>query len=335
MSEKHSRLSPSKAHRYVRCPVSVLREEGFPPDTSPYAEEGRLAHELAAARLTGAPDPMHVPLDMFEPVMTYVETVRAMSRGASVTRVETRVRLDAVLDEGESGTVDFFAVLGKELQVHDLKYGKGVPVEADGNEQLILYGLGALPIAEMLGEIESVRLVIHMPRRDGGFVSEKVYTVAEMYGMVEKFRSVVEIIQGLSKDDPANPGAKQCRFCNKHLKAVCPELKAVPAAAVADFDDVDSVAGGVAAYGMEKLAESYALLDLAAVWAKAVADEAMTRMLNGEAMPGYKLVAGRPGNRTWTDDAAAEARLKAMRLKGGGLRPTRYSRRRGLRTKSA
>lgn len=314
MSEKHSMLSPSKAGRYMRCPVSAVRAVGVAEDVSEFAEEGRLAHALAESILTGKPEPAGVPADMREPVSVYVETVKAMSQGASATGVEKRVDLASVLDEGEKGAVDFYAIVGGELQVHDLKYGKGVKVDAEDNEQLLLYGLGMLPAAELLADIAKVRLVIHQPRL--GNVSEVVYTVQEMNVFRDKFRAAVEIISGLKADDPANPGEKQCRFCPKGVKQNCKELaEACINGVTALGETAADVKKSVSAVDMEALAKSYAMLPLIGIFVKAVEEAAMSRLLAGESMPGFKLVEGRAGNRQWADDEQAEKWMKKLKLK--------------------
>ena len=47
MVSSHSPYSPSKAHRYIRCPGSVALEAGLEDSSSTYAREGTAAHKLA------------------------------------------------------------------------------------------------------------------------------------------------------------------------------------------------------------------------------------------------------------------------------------------------
>src|SRR3989304_4281404 len=54
MSE-HAKLSASGSHRWINCPGSVKAEEGFPNTTNKYAEEGILAHEIAAIKFRNHP----------------------------------------------------------------------------------------------------------------------------------------------------------------------------------------------------------------------------------------------------------------------------------------
>lgn len=62
MSNGHSKLSPSSAHRWCSCTASVSYIDSLPyvpSEDSPYAQEGTLAHEVFAEAL-GLPNPFEV-----------------------------------------------------------------------------------------------------------------------------------------------------------------------------------------------------------------------------------------------------------------------------------
>ena len=65
MTNKHSKLSPSSAHRWMACPGSVRLEAQFPDESSPYAKEGTTAHELVESMMRGE----HVVRELYDPVM--------------------------------------------------------------------------------------------------------------------------------------------------------------------------------------------------------------------------------------------------------------------------
>ena len=67
---------------------------------------------------------------------------------------------------------------GSVLYVIDFKYGKGVPVSAEGNPQLSLYALGAYEAYKILYPITEVQLAIVQPRLDS--ISEWGCTVEEL-----------------------------------------------------------------------------------------------------------------------------------------------------------
>lgn len=48
MPDKHAYLSASSAERWIHCPGSARVATLFPESRSPVADEGTLAHELAA-----------------------------------------------------------------------------------------------------------------------------------------------------------------------------------------------------------------------------------------------------------------------------------------------
>ena len=81
----------------------------------------------------------------------------------SVFSVEQKVDISDYVPDC-FGTADMMIVTDKLVHIIDLKLGKGVPVYAEKNPQLMIYGLGVLEIAEMLFPVEMVRLTIFQPR---------------------------------------------------------------------------------------------------------------------------------------------------------------------------
>ena len=67
----------------------------------------------------------------------YVALAERLGQSAETTVVEERVPLFYRPQDG--GTVDFAAISQERVQILDLKYGKGVIVEAEENKQLAIY----------------------------------------------------------------------------------------------------------------------------------------------------------------------------------------------------
>ena len=315
---QHALLSPSSAHRWLACPASVAASAGLQDKPSEHAAEGTLAHDLAACALeTGTDAP-----DTHPELQVYLDYVRAIP---GERMVEQRIDIAAVTGEaGAQGTADAVVIDGDTLHVIDLKWGRGVQVDAENNEQLILYALGALDSLDPLGEIETVALAIVQPRI--GHLSKWVTTAEHLRGLQHRIRLAAGHALALTVKGPEpadyRPGEKQCRWCL--AKATCPAATAHVLDTVAgDFTDVSQdlapqLEPGVIAVdrlGPDDLGRCMAALPLVETWVKAVRGETETRLLAGLPVPGFKLVAGRKGARRWADEGEAEAALKAMRLK--------------------
>jgi hypothetical protein len=224
---------------------------------------------------------------------------------------------------GSTGTADAIVLAGKVLQVHDLKFGRGVRVDAERNEQLMLYALGALSMLDLLGEIERVVMVIHQPRLD--HVSEWECSADELREWASTARdaaatAVACFASAEIMTETLNPGEKQCRWCR--AKATCPALAAkvqqdigAEFAVLADPKRTDPVTKAPGQMVEPDLAAAMAAIPLIEGWCKAVLAEGERRLLAGVPVAGFKLVEGRRGSRKWFDAADAEAALKAMRLK--------------------
>src|SRR5690606_38567405 len=134
--------------------------------------------------------------EMVESVQLYLDYCRALP---GQHYVEVRLDYSNYVPEG-FGTADFVAYdeASSTLHVVDLKYGKGVRIDAEENEQGMLYGVGALNNLAWLGDVETVSLVIVQPRLD--HVSEWQTTPAHLFDFVEKAKAAAE--SALS-DNPA------------------------------------------------------------------------------------------------------------------------------------
>jgi hypothetical protein len=340
----HSSYSASGFEAAMLCPGKPVMEKGKPNRSSIYAATGTVAHMLLEFALRDGTEPpaylgrifqvegfdIEVDEDMVDAVETALGNIREMAGGAAIMP-EQQVNYSRYLqvDHDEAwGTADAIVPRGDELQVHDYKNGSGVVVEADENPQMMLYGLGALEaVNDLLGPFKTVRLVIHQPNVKSA-PSEWSCTVAELeHWALTKAGDAVDK-RRLAADaadigDYLNPGEKQCKFCR--AKATCPALRTEVAKVVFTDATVATPEEFAAAQvhgkeeltsdGSDWLAASMKKADLIEDWVKAVRAEVEHRLLDGQEVPGYKVVEGKLGHRKWTDPAAVEAELKTMRLK--------------------
>jgi hypothetical protein len=314
MAEHAKFFQASSAARWIACPGSVKMCDGLEDLGSAYAEEGTLAHDLAAHILTSfEPHVGRWPADMVENVLLYTNAVRAGAGKHEALMVEQRVDFSHVLEQPNCfGTADCIVLAGDEIQIHDLKYGMGVKVDAEENPQLMLYALGALRDYDMIAEFKTARLFIHQVRL--GHVSEWRVSVEDLHRFGEKARHAAAY--ALGEQPVLNPGEKQCKFCR--AKAHCPALAAhVEEVVGSKFDNLDAeeIEQGPERMGTNYLAHCMGAVSLVEDWCKGVRARVERELLAGNTIDGWKLVQGRKGARKWTSEKEAEETLKKMKLK--------------------
>jgi hypothetical protein len=342
------------------CPGSHVLQMGARRTTSTYSAEGTAAHQLLTWALQDNNDAraylgrvieadgmtFTVDEDMAGYVQVTIDYVRDVAGSAGVVLVDRRVNYSTYLDVPEQeawGTLDVAVLLADEIVAIDLKYGRGVEVEAgsdliDGNvalarpnPQLALYALGALQEFGDFGDFTRVRLAISQPRIHER-PSEYDMSVDELERWARSTaRSAVLSCRAAAQlhgrcapleDDPGTwestflrPGEKQCRFCK--AKATCPALRddvadtiGIDAAGPDEFADSSVPSADHIAPTDAWLAAALAKVDMIEDWCKAIRAETERRLLAGQNVPGFKLVQGKRGPRHWSDPAQAEKLLR-------------------------
>lgn len=183
----HALLSASGASRWLNCtPSAKLEDEYGEKKTSPYAAEGTLAHELAELYLkkdvlnnindsdfeSSLEEIMANELfneEMLEVVPIYTDYCKDQFIDASKNNKFAIICIEQKLDLTEYipesfGTCDCIIISDGLMEVIDHKYGKGIPVYADYNKQLMLYALGALRLYDTMYDINEVKMTIVQPR---------------------------------------------------------------------------------------------------------------------------------------------------------------------------
>lgn len=274
--------------------------------------------------------------EMADHVQTYVDQVRervtAYQQSGAVAvelRVEQRVDFSAVVGVPDSfGTADVQIIVvwpDATLTLHtaDLKYGRGVKVSAEKNEQLLIYSLGLRHEVELLGDVRDVVVSIHQPRI--GHLSEWGCDAVELDEFAEDVAfGAKRVIQCLNlpvnEDLPLNPSDKTCQWCK--AKPTCPALRDYVLDLVADdFVDLEKPLvpqlqhAPTRDFNNRTLGDLLSAVDLIEQFCKAIRAKAEAELLAGNEVPGWKLVEGRRGARQWADSEAAEQELKRMRLK--------------------
>ena len=298
------RLRPSAAERWIACPGSVRLSEGLTEnDESWFAAEGTHAHLLASLRLTDASSEELAEWEengegfdveeIAEYVDQYIAFLDEHSTPTTTRWIETLVTTGV---DDCAGTADAILIDEPRLHVVDLKYGKGIRVDARDNPQLRLYALGALRAVELLGEFESITMTIFQPRLN--HVSSVTLSVAELL----QWRDEVAIpaAEATYAAEPAlNPGEVQCRWCP--AAGIC-KPRAELMLARERFLETNILTAEELADAVDELADVRA-------WCDQIEKEALERASRNQ-LPGYKVVLS-GGRRSITDGAAAIEALVA------------------------
>ena len=309
---RHALLSASSSKRWLNCTPSARLEEQFTKDTgSVYAEEGTAAHALAEHKLkrllkrrSRRPvsdyqcDEMEDCTDGYAAyAMEQIELAK-QSCSDPIVLIEQHLDYSAYVPEG-FGTGDLVIVADGTLAVIDLKYGKGVAVEAEWNPQMMLYGLGALELFDAIYDIDTVRMTIYQPRLES--VSTWEISVSGLMEWVEtELRPKAAL--AINGEGEFRCGS-WCRFCK--AKNTC-RARAEEYLRLAQMEFQAPVL-----LSDEEVAEVLKVADDLAKWAADVyafaTDEATT---HGKQWTGFKLVEGR-SNRKYTDEEEVAEAAKA------------------------
>lgn len=322
----HALLSPSAAERWIHCTAAPLLERDVPDTGSPFAEEGTRAHELCETLLRGGKTTDlqgtldAAPQDMRDAAFYYrdliVEKVAHAMLGTPDAKLIVEARLDMTRWVPECwGTGDALIIADDVMEVVDFKYGRGVRVEAERNAQMMLYALGAIAAYGSAYNIDRVRMTIVQPRLD--HVSTWETTAAELlaWARTTVAPAAHEALSGKGRQQ----AGEWCRFCK--VRARCHEL-----ADVARHVAEGPSAKDRALLTTEELAALLPVIELLTGWGKDVQALALQKALDGDRLPGYKLVEGRSVRVITQPD------VLAGRLLAEGFTPESVYKARELRT---
>jgi len=322
---KHAILSASGSARWLACPPSARLEQEFESTTSQYAEEGRFAHQLAELHLQhflGIVTKRQLDArvnkelkksdfysqEMEDYVQVYVDIAIEKINAARAKSDDAIIFLEQLLDFSAwvpdgFGTGDLVLVADGVVEVVDLKYGKGVPVSAEGNTQMRLYGLGAFWNYDMLYDIQAVRMTIVQPRLDS--ISTEEIPASEL---IAWGNDVVKPIAQLAFEGKGEfTAGDHCQFCR--AKHTChARAEANLELAKYEFREPPLLTDGEIADVLGRAAELTS-------WASDIQEYALIQARDhGKKWPGWKLVEGR-SNRKYADEDAVADTLKAAGYK--------------------
>lgn len=321
----HALLSPSAAHRWLNCTPAARLEATLPEKTSTFAQEGTVAHSVceAAAKkyFKKAKSGEYTrtikklknnPLWNDEMLHTAEIYVEHLANRAMQFEHEPYVAFEVGVDVSDYvpeafGQCDCIMLGGDTLVITDYKHGKGVPVSAEHNPQLMLYALGAIKLYRPLfgDTIRQVEICIDQPRLNSceGWTCKADELL--VWG-----ESIKPIAQKAFMGAGEYKAGDWCRFCRAN--GICKAQAEQQTSAFNDFKDVaigelpnpalltPEIIGDVLNHGG-------GLVN----WYNTVKERALELILSGRPVPGYKAVEGK-SNRCWSDqDKAFDTLMKA------------------------
>lgn len=221
----------------------------------------------------------------------------------------------------QGGTADNIIIQEPRIIVTDLKYGTGVQVFAEGNTQALLYAYGAYSGFCHEYELTEVEIRIAQPRL--GHFDVWVITVDELLDFAEYARARAK--EAWSLKAPRKASLKGCRFCRSAHNCAAIAFT-MECALGGDIEFLESDFGDYEMSALrDALSEEYKFRraqfgnlstdDMAKIlpWRKVIENwlarldtELEKRALNGEKIPGQKLVESRTNRKFSEQDRVIE-----------------------------
>jgi hypothetical protein len=313
MSEHSKTVGGSTAARVMACPGSIALSAKAPePPESSFAKEGTFLHDIMYQIMMGDLEPtqaegfqsdgMTCDTELFmEMIIPALDALDALTKeyGAYDYEAEAPVYFPKI--PGSFGTADLIARSRSASMIIDYKFGRGVPVSAYKNKQLMYYA-SAARATEALSDLmnrQKILLVIIQPASP-----EPLSVYETTHAELDRFESdlVVAWTQAQEHNAPLAEG-EHCRFCP--AKIICPEIRKGVDLALTKKEDIPTIKD------MPELLEIATKLE---PWIKAVREQAHSMLETGRTIPGWKLVPKR-ATRQWMDTAGAEKALTSRRMK--------------------
>lgn len=326
----HARISGSKAGRIIGCPGSVRLSERavamFGENDSEYAAHGTAMHtamELLLNAKVTAPDDLLGRVITDEKGNTHTITKDDIASCIQPALDAFDIDLRFVLDQlgghedfyywpevkvefqrgkkddvfnDAGGTTDVLGICESDVEpigvVADWKFG--VTPVSPNSAQLFFYAAASIEDKKFAKKFEGINkfvLAVIQPRRmDGGKVLEHiVVTRDELAAFKVKLREAV--VRSQQDDAPFSYGS-WCSFCP--AQSICPKMTQLAREAPKQVPDEMT---------LEQLAEALKQARFVEGWCRSVFATAERLALEGQQVPGHKLVHGR-ASRDWARDEA-------------------------------
>ena len=299
----------STAKRVINCPGSVALVAKMPPKaSSTYADRGTLLHDVISTILdsdtvtpasllgtayAGEEFTQELLDEKILPALAALDAIDP--EGVMEYAVETVVGFGTYMP-GVFGSADLLGRLGNRAIVLDWKFGDGVAVTAEENEQGMFYAAAAMrtPATQWVFDgAEEIEIIIVQPPA----VKRWVTTPKRIKEFERQLKKATKVS---AMPDAAIVTGEHCRWCA--AKPLCPKMTgAVDRAVKVQLDAIDDTTLG--AYAANAVLLQGWIDDLNAL--------VQTKLEKGYEIPGWKLVAKR-GTRKWADQGKETDALAAL-----------------------
>lgn len=320
----HHRHSPSGAEMWFACPGSLNKSDGLDDETSEFSSEGTAAHTVRDRCLTENIDVQDLAGEWIEADELFFEVtpdwVHYLQPGIERIReakgftwvFEFRTEMDPWIPGG-FGTLDAGGISADLIVIDDLKFGRGVIVDAERNKQLMIYALGFwMNYARHRTKATRFLLRIDQPRVPGKG-SEWYVELDELLAFAVELEAAVK--RTLDPKAPLNAGPKQCQFCRASRNLRCATMDQYVLELLGlSFDDLDNLqeklnliaTDGMTADRRARIVQHAAMISS---WLNNVRAVSLQQAILGEPDPGFKAVATE-GDRAWASEQRAEEFFK-------------------------
>ena len=309
---QHSNIvGGSTAKRVIACPGSVALVQKMPPKpSSEHADRGTMLHDVIAEILG-----KDLPWDQFigtvyegqvltqelfdEKIVVALALLDEVDPDKKMEyEVETRVGFGDLLP-GVFGSTDLVGRIGSRAVVLDWKFGDGVVVDAENNDQLMFYAAACMRTESaqwaFAGATEVELIIVQPP------MIKRWVTTKERIKQFEQ--ELVQAVKAAQKPDAKLAVGDHCRWCTG--KPICPKMTgAVDRALQVQLKEID----------VDMLGKYLKNADLLEDWIKDLRGLALQLLEKNLPVPGYKLVQ-KQARRKWTDESKAKQALLDMGLK--------------------
>lgn len=301
---KHSAIvGGSTARRVINCPGSVALVAKMPPQIeSVHMRRGTMLHEIISKLVDGdnvqlnADYTLELHEEKITPALALFNTLDPKQE--MEYDLETNVHFGDFMP-GVFGSADVIGRIGNTAYVIDWKFGDGVIVDAEENEQLMFYAAAAMrtPGLEWAFKgVTAIECVIIQPPA----LRKWTTTPARIQQFEQTLHNAVTRSQ--QPHAPTKVG-DHCKFCT--AKTICPSMNSgVTAALTANMTVLTGMQVAAHLNSRERLREWDASLD----------DIAIPMLESGVDIPGWKLVAKR-AVRSWTDETQAKRAILDLGVK--------------------